>query len=93
MKTILAAILAISLAGCQTFPPKENIQVVWHKSDNPEFQCPKHSPTAKGKVLAGCQWWEGTVCHVVAPPGTDELALEMLGHEVRHCFDPDWKHT
>ena len=88
MKTILAIILATTLAGCQTFPPKENIQIVWHRSDNAEFQC--STKAAAHKALVGCQYWVGMVCHVVAPDGTDDEALQILGHETKHCFDGGW---
>lgn len=84
---ILAA--AFALAGCGTFPPKEQIQIVWHKSDNPSFRC-NNPKVAHNKVLAGCQYWEGMVCHVVAPDGADDETLGILGHETKHCFDGGW---
>ena len=87
-------LVCLLLAGCLSIPVKpQTVTVEWHRTDNAEFYC--NAKARKGKVLVGCQYWlwsadSGLVCHVVAPDGTDDEILSVVGHELKHCFDNDW---
>lgn len=84
-------LLLLLLAGCAT----DTMQVVWHKSDDPDRDCRAVVRTPEGAIskYRGCSWKDKGVCHVIARDFTlpsEREAMATLGHELKHCADGQW---
>jgi hypothetical protein len=98
---LAALALAVLAAGCSTMTvhiPKEDaftpapkvqgIAVHWIASADPTAECKRQFPNAFGfhPLVPACAGWdhEKLVCVIV----TGKTAThQILGHEVRHCFE------
>ena len=98
MKKLLLLLL---LAGCATAePPKGgNVDVVWHRVDDPQAACQTLSKRVELYRVLGCSRWNDVradgsrVCSIYAPMPRSERDTERLatlGHELMHCFDGSW---
>jgi hypothetical protein len=102
MKTRIFAALALAVlaSGCsmtmqipeeQAFTPAPKVQgiaVHWIAADNPTAECKRQFPKALGfhPFVPACAGWDYNkmVCVIV----TGKTAThQILGHEVRHCFE------
>ena len=98
MKKLLLLLL---LAGCATAePPKGgNVDVVWHRVDDPQAACQTLSKRVELYRVLGCSKWNDVqadgsrICSIYAPMPRSERDTERLatlGHELMHCFDGSW---
>jgi hypothetical protein len=91
---ILIVLLAL-LSGCAAEPNHNPVTVVWHRADTSEVRQEYMRRYGKSEALneiGGFYYWDQGQCHVYAPDtasksGVINGELDMLGHEVKHCFD------
>lgn len=86
-------VVSLLLAGCSTFTTKpynervtESTVVKWITVDNVEEECVKlgaNKPPLMS-VLGGCAVYNKHSCTIYTEKTT---SMEILGHELRHCFE------
>ena len=93
--------LLVLLAGCATAEPPRggNVDVVWHRVDDPQAACQTLSKRVELYRVLGCSKWNDAradgsrICSIYAPMPRSERDTERLatlGHELMHCFDGSW---
>jgi hypothetical protein len=89
----IACFTAVLLIGCSSFtakPYEERVTqvttVTWLTFDDVEKECIKAGVEEPGpfKHLLGCAIYNKKVCRIVTGKTT---SMEILGHELRHCFE------
>jgi hypothetical protein len=89
----IACFTALLLIGCSSFTAKpyeervtESTIVTWLIFDDVESECIKAGVKEPGpfKHLLGCAIYNKKVCRIVTGKTT---SMEILGHELRHCFE------
>lgn len=89
-----AIVLALLLAGCAYTPleptdrDETTVTITWER-DNTEAACYHRT----GASAHGCAVWLRDQCAIYAPMPAgqdDHHALEVLGHELLHCFVGAW---
>lgn len=69
--------------------------IVWHIHDLATLNdLYRARVRARGETpkpwIGGYQYWLDGVCHIVTPPVNDEMTMDILRHEVRHCTQESW---
>lgn len=88
-----SVVVLFFLTGCAT----DTMQVVWHKSTDPDRDCRAvvRTPDGFNKYL-GCSWKDKGVCHFISRDFTlasERDAMAVVGHELKHCADGQWHPT
>lgn len=97
MKKIITLLTILALHGCTIMPyepikaeigQKKQSFVTWEIIENPAQFCKdKYNLTSNNTGVLACTAWKGDKCTIY----TDQSpSYELLGHELRHCFDFDW---
>ncbi len=72
-----------------TVGQKKQAQVTWEIVEDPTKICKeKHNVQTPGMTpLLACTAWQGSKCTIYTDT---HPSYELLGHELRHCFDHNW---
>lgn len=98
------ALAVLALSGCSIavqIPPEDafkpaqvapKIEVQWVSADNPTAECKRRFPGTHldlRYVIPACSGWDHTknTCTIVTG---SETSHQILGHELRHCFEGDF---
>lgn len=83
---LLAALLTLPLCACVAVPVhRDVVPVAWVRMENVKEKC--------GADAAGCYEMKSGVCYIYTNHPRvifDHKLHEILGHEVRHCFEGDF---
>ncbi len=68
---------------------KKQSLVTWEIIENPSKFCKEkyNLKTNDGNLILACTSWQGEKCTIYTDKNP---SYELLGHELRHCFDHNW---
>jgi len=89
IKLILICLL---LTGCNSYIKpthyKNDMKVVWVRTDEPDKLCREWHPKAGEDKILGCVHIDYDTCYIASPQiqYQDDDHTMTLGHELAHCF-------